>query len=314
MAKEDKICVIVPTKTRGELLEECILALAGLNFTNFEVIIVNDGRDDITPAVFPYFKRPLTIISSNGRGPSFARNLAANNTDAEYIAFTDSDCIVDKDWLSELLKGFEKYPDAAACGGAQNIPADALPFEKNVFRFMKKTGFLTEYMRRPDKNNGIIEVNHNASCNVMYKRDVFLKEGGFLEGLWPGEDVELDYRLKKKGYRIVFNPKAVVYHHRPKNISGFLSMMYRYGKAQGGLVRKYGFFRKIQLLPFLCLAGVLLFSFSLFFDFTSYFLLFIAAVVIVSFGYFSFNPHLFALAFLGFICWNMGFLKGILNG
>lgn len=61
----------------------------------------------------------------------------------------------------------------------------------------------------------------------MYKRDTFLECGGFLDELWPGEDVELDYRLKKKGYHLICNPGAVVYHYRPKKLAVFLAMMYR---------------------------------------------------------------------------------------
>ncbi len=174
------------------------------------------------------------------------------STDVEFLAFTDSDCIVDKNWLTELLKGFREYPEAVSCGGAQKLPEDATNFEKKVFLFMKKAGFFSEYARQA-KDANITEVNHNASCCVMYKREVFLKEGGFLEGLWPGEDVELDYRLREKGYKLLFNPRAVIYHYRSKSLKSFLKMMDRYGRAQGYLVRKYGIFRKIQLVPFLVL-------------------------------------------------------------
>jgi GT2 family glycosyltransferase len=94
------------------------------------------------------------------------------------------------------------------------------------------------------------QVNHVASCNAMYKRDVIEEVGGFDERLWPGEDVDLDYKVTHKGYKTAYNPKAIIAHHRPKNLKSFFNMMKRYGWAQAYLIRKYGIFRKLHYVPF----------------------------------------------------------------
>ncbi|UCC95886.1 MAG: glycosyltransferase, partial [Candidatus Omnitrophota bacterium] len=253
----------------------------------------------------------IKVLKSDRRGPSYARNLAARSTRAELLAFTDSDCIVARDWLSQLLKGFKEYPDAVSCGGAQEIPQDATNFERRVFSFLKKTGFIAEYMRKVTSASILREVNHNPSCNVMYKRDAFLKEGGFLEGLWPGEDVEFDYRLKKQGYTLVFNPQAIVYHYRPQDTKSFCTMMRRYGASCGFLTRRYGFFRKLQFFP-LGIAAILIFLFfSIAFDFLPIFFVFLGAFIVISLLYVRFRLSLFALGILGITSWNVGFLRGI---
>lgn len=303
---EGKICVIVPAKGDSLKLKDSLNSILNLDYLNFEVIVVDDGLSETGLNVLNEFINKVKIIDSRAKGPSYARNLAVNNTDAKYIAFTDSDCAADKNWLKELLEGFKEYPEAAACGGIQKLPFDAAEFEKKVFLVMKKSGFITGYMRK-FKQNRIIEVEHNPSCNVMYRKDVFLQEKGFLEGFWPGEDVELDYRLVKKGYKLVFNPKAVVYHYRPKNLKSFLKMMYRYGKAQGFLVKKYGIFRKIHILPFIVIILLILFVSSVILNLSLMYLGVIVSTIITLIFYFMFDIYLVCLAVLGSVFWLMGF-------
>jgi cellulose synthase/poly-beta-1,6-N-acetylglucosamine synthase-like glycosyltransferase len=309
-SKNNKICIIIPARGSSMTIGKCLHSLLNLDYLNFEIIVVDDGLDESSLESLNEFRNRVKVLNSHSRGPSYARNLAARNTDADFLAFTDSDCIVDKNWLGELLKGFKEYPEAAACGGIQKLPEDATEFERKVFLFMRKAGFITDYMRKA-KGNNIIEVNHNPSCNVMYKRDIFLREGGFLEGLWPGEDVEFDYHLRKKGYKIVFNPKGVVYHYRPRELRAFLRMMYRYGWAQGFLVRKCGFFRKIQFLPLMSLCIPALFLFSLFSGFLFHFLAFTLILLFSLFIYFNFNLFIFFIIFPGFLSWHLGFFKGL---
>ena len=313
MANPDpKISVIIPVKGDWPHLEACVRSILNLNYLNFDIIVVDDGLSGEAISSLEKYKNKMGILASGGKGPSYARNLAVKNTDAEFIAFTDSDCVVDKDWLINLFDGFKKNPGAVSCGGKQELPRGAGEFEKKGFLFMEKIGFLTDYLRRT-RNNDIIEVNHNASCNVMYEKDVFLKEGGFLESLWPGEDVEFDYRLARKKYKLVFSPKAIVYHCRPKDLKSFSKMMYRYGWAQGFLVKKYGIYRKIQFLPLIVCAAVIVLFLTLLFGFIIYSLLGIAIGLGVIFIYFKFDFTSIKLCILTLARWHFGFLKGLLN-
>ncbi len=305
-----KISIIIATKNAQRTIRKCLDSIFSLDYSKYEVIVVSDGSKDNTNNILKAYINRIKFITTEGIGPSAVRNLAARQADAEYIAFTDSDCIVDKNWLTELLKGFKEYPVAVACGGVQKLPFDSTSFEKRVFLFMKKTGFITEYMRKT-KGANLIEVNHNASCNVMYKRDIFLKEEGFLEGLWPGEDVELDFRLKKKDYKVVFNPKAIIYHYQSKDLKSFLRMMYRYGWAQGFLVRKYSIFRKVQTIPISIIILLFLFLSLLFLNKTLAFC-FIFAVTFLAVVYLS-DFYSLGLFLSGGIFWYFGFIIGLIR-
>jgi len=197
--------------------------------------------------------------------------------------------------------------EIASVGGRQEVAADESEFGRRVFKFMGKTGFLTDYIHKA--GGRIIPVKHNPSCNSMYRKSIFLKLGGFWAGFWPGEDVELDYRLRRRYYAILFNPAAIVYHYRPDSYKKFLQMMYRYGWAQGVLVNRYGLFRKIHFLPIfsiLLLSGYL--SVVIINKIYAFWLLF--ALVVSFFLYFS-DLTALALSVLCAIGWQAGFLRGL---
>jgi len=298
-----KVCVIIPAKGSVPKIEKGLRSILDSGYPNLEVIVVDDGIDKAGLEIVDKFFDRIKILKSGSKGPSFARNLAARETDAELIAFTDSDCIVGENWIKELIRGMDYITKAISCGGSQEAPFDATPFEKGLTDFLKRIGFVTDYMRG-SKRDKIVTADHNPSCNVLYRRDIFLKEGGFLEGLWPGEDLEFDYRLRKKGYRVAFNPKAVVYHYRPDTINKFADMMFRYGKVQAFLVKKYGPFRKIHaVFP----VSVLLMAGFVYAGLTRPMLTTAIIAISVALATFPFIKLFFVTVF----CWNWGFLKGL---
>lgn len=305
----ERVAVVVPVKGIPFYFVKCIGSLLNLDYPDYEIIIIDDGLEPGILLALQNFKGRIRILNSDNLGPSFARNLAAKSTDARLIAFTDSDCVVDRAWLKELVRALNQIPDAASCGGIQKTPDDATKFQKDVFRAFEKSGTISEYMRKGNKDDRVIEVNHNASCNVIYKRDVFLKEGGFPEDLWPGEDVEFDLRLKKKGYKIIFNPKALVYHYRPENMLKVIQMMRRYGMAQAFLIRRYGIFRKVQLVPFLLILSILAMLLTGVKGLIAGVILLIWGLLISGVYFFFLRvEHIFLMMI---VFWNYGFLKGL---
>jgi len=255
------ISVIVPVHNEEETIEKSLNSILNLDYPNYEVIVVNDGSTDGTSPILAKFGNKIKVISTPGIGPAAARNIASKQARGEYLAFTDGDCLVEKNWLKELLAGFTAS-EVAGVGGDQLSPDDETEFGKFLNKFMKAIGLLGEYLKpfSADLSSSVavMETEHNPSCNVMYKKEIFFKVGYFLENLWPGEDVELDYRIKKAGFKLLFNPKAIVYHYRPNKLKKFVRMMYHYGRVQGFLVRRFGIFRRIQLVPAISLMLVIL--------------------------------------------------------
>ncbi|MFH2070295.1 MAG: glycosyltransferase [Elusimicrobiota bacterium] len=328
------ISVIIPVKNSERTIEKCLVSVTGQDYPDYEIIVVNDGSTDNTGVILEKFKKNagVRIIETPGMGPSSARNMAMMSAKGEYVAFTDGDCIVDRDWLKELLNAFspadisaEEKNKIAGTGGAQLSPEDEVPFGRDVQRFMEKVGFITEYIK-PGAGTGQAGsqgragqtgspryrfVEHNPTCNAMYRKDIIERVGGFQKGLWPGEDVDLDYRIRKEGYLLVFNPSAMVYHYRTSSIKKFAAMMFNYGRVQTYLVKKYGFFRKIQYLPIITLLALGLIVFLLKWSplavLSSSALLLLGSIVY--FGSFK----TFYLGLVAGIFWNAGFVRGLIN-
>lgn len=299
------VSVIIPVRNGQYTLGKCIDSVFELDYGNYEVIVVNDASVDNTAEIVSGYPN-LKILNTSGIGPSGARNLAVEQAEGEFIAFSDADCLLDKYWLRELLKGFTNEK-IAGVGGTQKSPDDDSEFGKRVNDFLGTAGFITDYIK---SGLGSRRVKHNPSCNVMYRKSTLIEVGGFLEGLWPGEDVELDYRIRKKGYLLMFNPKAIVFHYRPNNFRDFSKMMFRYGKSQGILVRKYGFFRKVHFVPLVIILLVLFLFYNA--PFGSLLLAFIAMAIVLKLikkpKKFPFMGWLFLITIFN---WNFGFLYGL---
>ena len=295
------ISVIIAARNSEETLSKCLDSVTKIQDPAFEIFVVDDGSTDRTGSIAAGYPG-VKLLRTSGIGPSAARNKAVKEARGDFIAFTDSDCIVPQEWLTELRRGFTEE-SVAGTGGVQESPADEVPFARKVHWFLAAFGFMTNYMQTATTMR---EVDHNASCNVMYRKVVYQKFCGFLEAFWPGEDLEFDHRLGKAGRKLTMNPKAVVYHYRTRTWEGFKQMMFRYGWAQGKLVRIHGFFRFIQWLPLVTLAGSIL---SFFFPLPVLLVVLLAMAAI--FIRLSFDTKLWILSMVAFIQWHAGFLKGI---
>jgi glycosyltransferase involved in cell wall biosynthesis len=239
-----KASVVIPVFNCRGTIAKCINSLTVLEHPSFEVIIVDDGSTDGTAEICEAFPR-IRVIKLDRGGPSRARNVGISQARGELIAFTDGDCIVDRRWLTELEKGFDR-PEVAGVGGDQKSPQDETKMGRRIQEFLKLIGFMTDYIKTASVMR---ETEHNPSCNVMYRKSVVEEVGGFDEELFPSEDVELDLKIRRRGYALLYNPAAFVGHYRPGNYRDFASMMRRYGASQRYLVSRYGFFRRLHFVP-----------------------------------------------------------------
>src|SRR5260370_13546867 len=101
-------------------MEACLASLETLDYPDYEVIVVNDGSNDRTLEIsegFPYCR----IIRQPNKGLSVARNVGAEAATGEIVAYTDSDCLADPDWLTYLVARMEAG-NLAACGGRHFPP------------------------------------------------------------------------------------------------------------------------------------------------------------------------------------------------
>lgn len=256
-----RISVIIPAYNEEGVVGECLESLANQEWGDYEALVVDDCSEDKTKDIVQSWvardSKRFRLLEFGKVGPGKARNLAALQAQGEILAFTDADCVARPDWLKELIRGLES-DDVAATGGPQLAHPRSSDFQLKVEKILNLVSPVIDFYSRHDDGK-IREARHNPLCNVAYRKQIYLEFGGFREDLFPGEDIELDLRLRKAGKRITTNPRAVVFHHRPEDIGRWRKVMRAYGRAQGKLARERGFERKIQWLA----PGFLLFIGSL---------------------------------------------------
>jgi GT2 family glycosyltransferase len=312
--KMPSVTVIIPAYNEEKVIDDCLSALSTQSVGDFKVVVIDDASIDNTAAIVKSYAQKFPSrfeLKQFGKvGPGRARNLVARDVETDFVAFTDADCIPTSNWIEELLKGFTNS-HVGSVGGPHRAPSTSSPFQRNVEEFFTTASFMTDFFKRP--TDEIIETPHNPLCNVMYRTQIFKDVKGFREDLFPGEDVEIDFKVAERGYAILYNPRALVFHHRPESIQQFRKVMHAYGRAQGKLVREYGLRRKIQWMGvgvLLALAWIcfLLVAAGLFMG-----VVVAAALLYFFFGYRPILDSKYSI-FCNSLQWFNGFIEGIRTG
>lgn len=218
------VSIVIPTKNNADILERCLKSIQNLDFEGeVEVVIVDRNSTDGTVDIAK--KYGCRLIFEDKGTISYARDVGVRNANGKFIAFTDADCAVDRNWIKELIKHFDE--DVAAVGGPNITPEDDTEFAKSV-------GLVLSFLSKPGSRYGLVEdkvmeIYHNPTCNVMYRKEVLEEVGGFNYDLVTVDDEELDYRIKKRGYRILYTSSARVDHYRRPTWRKFIRMAYNYG-------------------------------------------------------------------------------------
>lgn len=238
------VSVVIAARNAAATIEACLRSLAAQTFTAHEVLVVDDGSSDDTGSL----ARTLgaRVIRTSGTGASAARNLGVAATRGHIVAFTDADCTVTPTWLEALVTALETTGAAGVGGPQRNVFPPGISSAEAFDAFFRLASVVSDYTRT---GGGARQVPHNASCNSAYRKAAFDEVGGFAAGLWPGEDVDLDLRLRDRGGVLMFVPEAVVHHHRPGTLPWFRRMMRRYGAAERRVVQRHGRTRRIDYLP-----------------------------------------------------------------
>lgn len=209
-----KISVIIPAYNVERVISKTIENVLSQNFPekNFEVIVVNDGSTDDTKKVVSGFKEVRLVNIKHG-GAGKARNAGAKKARGSIFAFTDAGCVPDKHWLEYLVGHFDD-PEVSGVGGSYKT----LNKESWVARFV---GY--EIEQRHQKMKGNIDFVGTYSC--AYRKSAFKNLGGFSESyrnVADAEDADFSFRMKKKGFKIIYEPKASVSGDHPDSLLKYL--------------------------------------------------------------------------------------------
>ena len=191
------ISVIIPVYNGSATLKPCLEAVL-ISDLSYECIIVDDGSRDDSVAVVRQFPVQTLKFSEGPFGPAYARNRGAEAACGEIIFFVDADVVLAPGALGRVVKSFQEQPDLAAIFGSY----DARP---------RAVGLISQYrnlLHHFVHQNGNPEASTFwAGCGAI-RRSVFEEVGGFDENRFQRpsiEDIELGYRLRQRGYRILLD-------------------------------------------------------------------------------------------------------------
>jgi GT2 family glycosyltransferase len=223
------VSVVVCAYNAERTLDRCLSSLAALDYPDYEVILVNDGSRDGTLAIAERHAF-CRIINQPNKGLSVARNVGAEAASGEIVAYTDSDCVADPDWLTYLVAKMEAGR-LVACGGPNFPPPEPSLIPAAV---AVSPGGPTHVLLSDEV------AEHIAGCNMAFRRDVLLRLGGF-DPIYraAGDDVDICWRLQDAGYTIGFCPAAVVWHFRRNTVKAYFNQQRGYGKAEALVYAKH---------------------------------------------------------------------------
>lgn len=230
--------VIVVTKNEEKTIFKCLDSLIAQDFPKdkYEVIVIDGASLDKTCEICERF--PVKLIRLDRGGISYQRNAGVQVAEGRYVAFTDADCIVEKAWLTKLRNQIEKTDRNVVAVGGPNLVFDNDPPLSKVIGYTQETLLGSGGSPQSYRIAKPTYVNSIPNCNILYKKEIIAKEK-YDETLSVGDDCELNFRLKQRGYKFLYLPGAVVWHHRPETFRNFTRKMFSYGIALGRITRKH---------------------------------------------------------------------------
>lgn len=246
------VSILIPVKGDNRNLRECIEACLRLDYADFEIIVLPDNNMDL-----PY-RDKIKIIPTGSVGPARKRDMALDRAKGEILAFLDDDAFPRPDWLRNAVKNFSDENIAAVGGPAITPPND------NLWQKASGEVYASFLVSGPHNRRYIpkwrCEVDDYPSCNFLVRKDAFVKVGGFDTKFWPGEDtvfcLKITRELKKK---IIYDPEALVYHHRRPLFKQHLKQIKSYALHRGYFVKRFPdtSFRISYFIPSVFIMGLI---------------------------------------------------------
>ncbi len=188
-----------------------------------EIVVVDANSKDRTREIVGRYTKEYSFVKlylkPGSRGES--TNFGISKAKGEIIAFTGGDDIANPNWIKELRRSIEAGADIVA-GKSIAIGLEAWEELDRVELFHK--GFDVSF----------------PSCNMAFRKEILKKVGGFDTWFITAEDIDLTYRSIDAGYKLTYNPNAIIYHRTKSTLYGFFKQAFWNGVGRKQLTLKHG--------------------------------------------------------------------------
>jgi len=214
-----KASIIVPAYNAETTLVECINSLLALDYPaeHVELIFINNASTDGTADILNQYSSAIRILSEKKRGAAAARNKGLLHAKGEIVAFTDADCVVESDWLRKIAPPL--HDSSIGVVGGRILAK----------RPCNKTEEFGETVHDHDRAINEFTPPYAITMNWSSRLSVLKRVGMFDERLRRAQDVDLSWRILQIGYKLMFEPQAIVYHRNESNILALFREGYVHG-------------------------------------------------------------------------------------
>lgn len=233
-----KTSIVIINWNGAKYLKNCLNSIFNQTYHNFEVIIVDNNSDDDSLKIINCFTRKIKLIINNknlgfAKANNQAIEIVIKENKSKYVVTLNNDTVVNKNWLYALIQAAENDNRIAACGSLmlymnnRNIINSA-----GIWIFPDGTGInrgrnqelSTEYTIKSD-------VFGVCAGSALYRINALKEVGVFDEKYFAyNEDVDLSWRLRLHGWRILFVPESIVFHDHSASTSSFSLFKIYYGE------------------------------------------------------------------------------------
>jgi glycosyltransferase involved in cell wall biosynthesis len=255
------VSIVIPVKNEERILDRCFDAIDKLDYPKdcVQVVIADGLSTDRSREIAE--RRGAKVISNLKQTVVSGRNCGFQVARGEYIAFTDADCVVRRDWLHRALEAFSTDTLISGVGGVSRFPQSATSFEEAV-NLLFSAAELAGSTAQIQSIESTKYVDDIPGCNAIYCRKALAQVMPVDEQLLTAEDVWLNHLLRQRGYRLVFSEEMVLWHHRRSNPKRFYRQIYRFaigrlqvGRRNRGLLNAYHILTAMSL-PVMVVLGV----------------------------------------------------------
>ncbi len=223
------VSVVVPLRGDREYARRCRRALERIELGPGDELIVADNTAEGVAAA--ELDGVASVVAAAGQRSSyFARNAGAAEAGAEWLLFTDADCVP----CPDLLERFFAEPIGDRCGAVAGGIAGVADQDSLLTRYARDRNFLDQ----AEGMHGSAGVAA-ATGNLLVRRVTFDELGGFADGIRSAGDVDFCWRMREAGWTLEQRPAALVEHHHREDLASFLAMVARYGSGSRWLNERH---------------------------------------------------------------------------
>lgn len=236
--------IIIPLYNRPQEIDELLSTLTLQTYTQFEVLVIEDGSAKDAKAVVEKYSNKLDVkyFFKPNEGQGFARNYGFERARGDFFVIFDSDCLIPEDYL-ETVRNYLFEHKLDAYGGPDAAHKSFTPVQKAI-SYAMTSPFTTGGIRGNKQHIGQF---HPRSFNMGISREVWDKVGGFILTRL-GEDIEYSIRIHESGFKIGLIPGAKVYHKRRTSFAQFYRQLHFFGRARINIYKHFP--RELKLVHF----------------------------------------------------------------